>query len=184
MKILILSTSLNPESKSRIMAVRMHEEILSVAPDVSVELIDLQDYPLPFCDAATVHDDPNAVRLRKQILESDAILVTTAIYNYNISSSLKNLVELTHSAWSDKLIGFACAAGGSRSYMSIMSFANSLLLDYRCWVIPRFVYATTEHFDRGELIDDEIHDRLIQLVKTAIRMAPAVASSHEAIDTE
>ena len=35
------------------------------------------------------------------------------------------------------------------SYMSVMAYANSLMLDFRCVIIPRFVYATGSAFAEG-----------------------------------
>ncbi len=56
------------------------------------------------------------------------------------------MIELAGSAWEDKIVGFLCAAGGMSSYMSVMAYANSLMLDFRCVIIPRFVYATGDIF--------------------------------------
>ncbi len=38
--------------------------------------------------------------------------------------------------------------------MSVMAYANSLMLDFRCVIIPRFVFATSHAFD-GERINDK-----------------------------
>ena len=39
------------------------------------------------------------------------IVLATPVYNYHVSAATKNLIELTGSAWEDKLVGFLCAAG-------------------------------------------------------------------------
>jgi FMN reductase len=52
--------------------------------------------------------------------------------------------------------------------MSVMPFANSLMLDYRCRIIPRYVYTTSESFSEGQLADNEIIDRINELVDTII----------------
>jgi NAD(P)H-dependent FMN reductase len=59
-------------------------------------------------------------------------------------------------AWEDKIVGFLCAAGGEASYMSVMAYANSLMLDFRCVIIPRVVFATSEAFDGENITDKEI----------------------------
>ncbi|MDP6500219.1 MAG: hypothetical protein QF847_03295 [Candidatus Marinimicrobia bacterium] len=61
------------------------------------------------------------------------------MYNYDVNAAAKNLLELTGSGWNEKTVGFICNAGGDKSYMSVMSFANSLMLDHRCKIIPCFV---------------------------------------------
>lgn len=52
-------------------------------------------------------------------------------------------------AWNEKVIGFVAAAGGDRAYMATMGLANSLMLDFRCVVVPRFVYASRAAFTGG-----------------------------------
>ena len=42
-------------------------------------------------------------------------------------------------AFTGKPVGFVCAAGGRSSYMAVLGLANSLMLDFRCLIVPRFV---------------------------------------------
>ena len=84
------------------------------------------------------------------------------------------MVELTGSAWEDKIVGFLCAAGGMNSYMSVMAFANSLMLDFRCMIIPRFVYATGDAFDGDELKDKKVAKRIEELAAEVIRFGQAL----------
>jgi LysE type translocator len=64
-----------------------------------------------------------------------------------------------------KIVGFVCAAGGKSSYMSVLPFANSLMLDFRAWVVPRYVYAVGADFDGQTLESPEIHSRLDLFVR-------------------
>ena len=51
--------------------------------------------------------------------------------------------------------------------MSVMGLGNSLMLDFRTVVVPRFVYATGEDFiesEPGHVMSDEISARVLQLV--------------------
>jgi FMN reductase len=138
-------------------------------------LIDLRDYDLPMCDGETTYDAPGAKELSKIIAESDVILLAAPIYNYDLNAAAKNLVELTGSAWKDKVVGFLCAAGGRSSYTSPMGLANSLMLDFRCVIVPRFVYAIGEDFrDTGEL-SDIVQERIEQLCAEAIKLANGLA---------
>jgi FMN reductase len=109
------------------------------------------------------------------ISESDVILLSSPVYNYDLNAAAKNLIELTGSAWKDKVVGFLCSAGGRSSYMSPMSMANSLMLDFRCVIVPRFVYATGEDFrDAGDL-SDTIQERIGQLCAEAVKLANGLA---------
>ena len=68
------------------------------------------------------------------------------------------------------MVGFLCAAGGASSYMSVMSLANSLMLDFRCLVIPRFVYVTGGEFREEELISEDAKERIRDLASASTRI--------------
>jgi FMN reductase len=98
-------------------------------------------------------------------------LLSVPIYNYDANAAAKNLIELTGKSWQDKVVGFLCAAGGQGSYMSIMSLANSLMLDFRCIVLPRFVYVTGESFEGDNLADSEIEKRIRELTDQLVKIS-------------
>jgi len=159
---LVISSSLRGGSLSRRLDEMLVEEF-----GKEVEHIDLRDYPLPLCDGEAAYADPNVAKLNAKISAARVILVGTPIYNFDANAAVKNLVELTGSAWEDKIVGFLCAAGGHNSYMSIMSLANSLMLDFRCLVIPRFVYATSEDFQGDRDPRPDLVERIQQLAAAA-----------------
>ncbi len=88
--------------------------------------------------------------------------------SYDLNAVAKNLLELTGKGWNEKVVGFICKAGRKASFMSVMPFANSLMLDYRCHIIPRFVYVTSDAFHGSDLVDSEILSRIDELVNTII----------------
>jgi FMN reductase len=173
-KVLIVSCSLNAGSRSHLLAVAA--EAMLKSGDCLTTFVDLREYDLPMCDGETTYDVPAAKELAKLIGESDVVLLAAPIYNYDLNAAAKNLVELTGSAWKDKVVGFLCAAGGRGSYMSPMGMANSLMFDFRCVIVPRFVYAIGEDFrDAGEL-SDIVQARIAQLCTEAIKIADGLAS--------
>lgn len=173
-KVLIVSCSLNAGSRSHRLATEAEATLKN--GDCLTTLVDLRDYDLPMCDGETTYDAPAAKELAKSISESDVILLAAPIYNYDLNAAAKNLVELTGAAWKDKVVGFLCAAGGRGSYMSPMGMANSLMFDFRCVIVPRFVYAIGEDFrDAGEL-SDIIQERIEQLCAEAVKLANGLAS--------
>ena len=158
----IISSSLRPDSFSRILAVQLAREFGEAG-----EHVDLREFPLPLCDGEAAYADPNVGKLSAKISAARVILIATPIYNFDANAAVKNLIELTGGAWEDKIVGFACAAGGALSYMSVMGLANSLMLDFRCVVIPRFVYATGDDFEGNRAPNAEIKKRLKQLAAAA-----------------
>ncbi len=172
----ILSASLNADSNSRILA-REAQRVLE-GDGQPVTLVDLRDYPLPFCDAGPAYEHPHVSFLSEVIHRATAAIVATPIYNYDGNAALKNLIELTGShAWEGKVVGFLCAAAGKSSYMSIMGFANSLMLDFRSVIVPRFVYATGAAFSEGRLTDPEQIRRVAELARATARLGSLVQAA-------
>ena len=168
MSYLIISTSLRPGSRSRIMAKSLENSI------DNVEFFDLQDNPLPMCDGDECYDLPEVLEFREKVKNADGIIMATPVYNFNVSSGAKNIVELGGSMLYDKIFGFMCAAGGRNGYMSVMSLANSLMLDFRCYIIPKFVYATKHDFENGKIINSDIKERIKELGTELIRVSKAL----------
>jgi NAD(P)H-dependent FMN reductase len=171
-KYLVVSTSGNPDSNSRRMG-RLAFGHLQKAK-VNCEWLDISELDLPLCDADKCYTQQAVQKLNASIQAADAILVATPVYNYDVSAAAKNMVELTGSSWEDKIVGFLCAAGGMNSYMSVMAFANSLMLDFRCVIIPRFVYATGDSFEGAELKDKKVAKRIEELASEIIRYGQAL----------
>ncbi|HEY5704057.1 MAG TPA: NAD(P)H-dependent oxidoreductase [Terrimicrobiaceae bacterium] len=172
-RIVVISGSLNPESLSRKMARHASNSLNSLG--ARVDFIDLQDVKLPLCDGDAAYSDPEVERTRSRIGEAAGILVAAPVYNFYMNAALKNLVELTGSAWEGKAVGFLNAAGGDASYMAVMSMANSLMLDFRCVIVPRFVYATGSAFRDGAVSDRKVAGRIDELANELIRFAKTLS---------
>lgn len=169
MKYLVISSSLNQSSRSHELAQKAYT-LLRECGNGEVGWLDLRQVPLPQCDGNEAYNDPKVGEVTKLIASADCILLATPIYNYDCGSAAKNLIELTGKAWNEKIVGFLCAAGGKNSYMSIMGLVNSLMLDFRCLIIPRFVYADSSAFTSSGL-DTGVTSRIAELVETAKRFA-------------
>ena len=171
-KYLVVSTSGNPSSNSRKMGRNAFDYLQKAKVDC--RWLDLNEMDLPLCDADACYGHPAAQTLSAAIAAADGVIVAAPVYNYDVSASAKNMIELTGSAWEDKVVGFLCAAGGMGSYMSVMAYANSLMLDFRCVIIPRFVFATGDAFDDDSLADHKISQRIEQVAAELIRFTQAL----------
>jgi FMN reductase len=171
-KYAVISTSGNPDSNSRRMG-RIAFKHLENAK-VPCTWLDISELNLPLCDADACYTQPGSKKVSKAIEAADGILLATPVYNYDVAAAAKNLVELTGSAWEEKVVGFLCAAGGMGSYMSVMAFANSLMLDFRSVIIPRFVYATGRAFEGDDLKDPQVGERIEELAGELVRFTKAL----------
>ena len=174
MRYAVVSCSLNPQSRSRSLARSACDRIRALGQNV--DLIDLAEYPLPLCDGAVTYVDETVQALRMRAAAADGILMAVPIYNYDVNAACKNFIELTgREVWTHKVCGFLCAAGGASSYMSVMAVSNSLMLDFRTYVIPRFLYCQGDDFDdAGQLVSPGIRERLDGLVAEFTAVTPAL----------
>jgi FMN reductase len=171
MNILILACSLNPESNSQILARQAVADLKSLG--ATAELVDLRNHPMPFCDGQT--SDAATEAIASRIRAADAVIFSVPIYNYDVNAAAKNVLEHAGKSFESKIVAFMCAAGGQGSYMSIMGLANSLMLDFRSVVVPRFVYATYKAFDGDKIVDAEVRQRVAGLCHEVHRFATALA---------
>jgi FMN reductase len=165
---LIISASLRSASLSRIMAEALRESYAKLG--ATSTLVDLREFVLPLCDGEAAYGHPHVTTLSALVEAARVIVLATPIYNYDANAAAKNLIELTGSAWEDKTVGFLCAAGGSSSYMSILGLANSLMLDFRCLIIPRFVYARGDDFTEKHKPTADLAKRIAQLAETSMKI--------------
>ena len=72
---------------------------------MSVELIDLRDYPMPFFDEPASNawvPSKNEVSWQKKIAEFDGYIFVTAEYNRSMPAVLKNALDYAYPEWNRK----------------------------------------------------------------------------------
>ena len=173
-KHLVISTSGNPDSNSRRMGRVAFAHLRKRKVDCN--WIDISEMDLPLCDADRCYGMPGSKKLSTAIKAADGILIAAPIYNYDVAAAAKNMIELAGSAWENKVVGFLCAAGGRGSYMSVMAYANSLMLDFQCVIIPRFAFATSDAFNGEHISDKKIDERIKQVADELVRFTKALRS--------
>jgi len=172
MSFVVISSSLNPKSRSRALARKVHAAF--EASGCPATFVDLNEETLPLCDGGACYADERVIALQQIMANAEGILMAMPIYNFTINAAAKNMVELMGRAWTGKVVGFVCAAGGASSYMSVMSTANSLMLDFRAVIVPRFVYVHDGDFDGDRLVNPSVDQRLEELTATMIRFTRAL----------
>ena len=90
--------------------------------DADVEIVDLQDYPLPLFDAAASDfwmPTPNeiAAKWQAKLNEFDGFIIVTAEYNRSITGALKNAIDWAYKPFIKKAVAFVGygSVGGARA---------------------------------------------------------------------
>ncbi len=156
-----------------------------------VTVIDLADFPMPIYNG-DVEDasgqPPEAVKLKKLMLEHDAFLIASPEYNSSISAALKNVIDWVSRpqpneeyliAFKDKVVGLLSASpsfmGGLRGLVTLRSIFGNIgsfvLADQVC------ISNAFEAFDENDRLKDKKKEDQAKKLGTAL--AKTAAKLHQ-----
>lgn len=165
-KLVVLCASLSVDSNTRHLCRHAYDHTQRQGMDAVY--IDLQDHRiLPYGEEG----GEGVEYLQQQLAAAEGIVIGFPLYNYTMNASLKAVIEHCGSCFEDKVVGIMSAAGGRASYMSVMAVAQSLMLDFRSWIVPRCVYAPRGDFAADGIGRPEVGQRVEQLVDAVQRAA-------------
>lgn len=172
MRILVVSTALRPGSRTALVAQRLVHACATQGAEAA--LFDLAANPLPLCDGGSCYQDPAVHAATARVREAAAVAFCFPVYNHQANAAAKNFMEVTNDGWDGKVIGLVATGGTDRSFLAPLSLANSLMVDHRCVVVPRFVFVTPQNFasDGTLAADGEIASRLSDLARELVHLAP------------
>lgn len=166
MKILVVSSSLDPRSRSERVARRCLELLSDLGAEA--EFLSLKEHSLPAFGSAGCQDVPAYHALHAAVLAVDGLVLASPIYNWSSCGELKKFIEYvgstdeaTTGAFYDKVVTFVHAAGLPHSYMAGMSLAVPLMLDFKCIINPYSVYVHNRHWE-GETLLEEAEGKLLR----------------------
>ncbi len=109
------------------------ESIASKRDDLSFEILDLKDYPLPFFDeiasnAYVPSTNEVAQKWQKKVAEFDGYIFITAEYNNSITGALKNALDYAYPEWNRKAAAYFSygSAGGARAVQHLRDICVEL----------------------------------------------------------
>ena len=157
--------------------------------DISVELVDLADWPLPFFDspvppAYAPSPDPRTRAWAAKVAEADGYVLVTPEYNHGYPAVLKNALDHLYREWNGKPVGFVGyggPGGGVRAVEQLRQVVVELsMFPLRHQVILANAYAAFD--DTGTLTataradtDRQAVAVLDELAAVTARLAPVPA---------
>lgn len=164
-------------AKPRIVVEKVLEEVKKNHPDIEVELLDLRDYDVQFCDGrnpSTYNEDTKKVI--DIVSSADFYIIGTPIFNGSIPGPLKNLFDLINpNDFRNKVMGFVATGGTYQHYLVIENQLKPIAGFLRAYVAPGFVYANNDHFNQqNELVDPEVLNRVSALAEEVVFMQKAL----------
>lgn len=135
MKIQIILGSTRPGRKSELVCKWLTTK-LPKSDDVTYEIIDLRDWPLPFFNEPVGPSQNGgkftlalAEKWAAKIKEGDGYIFITPEYNHGYSAVLKNALDYVYYEWNQKPVAFVSYGGiaaGTRAVMQLTQIAREL----------------------------------------------------------
>jgi FMN reductase len=169
-KIVGIAGSLRPDSYSQF-ALQVAAQKLQ-ALGAEVEILDLRQMQLPFCDGSKEYPQyPDVTRLQAAFSQADGIVLVSPEYHGSVSGVLKNALDLmSFDQLSDKVAGFISILGG-QSNSNALNEMRIIMRWVHAWSIPEQVaigQAWQAFSPEGKLTDDKLSKRLDEFASSLV----------------
>ncbi|WP_418285014.1 NADPH-dependent FMN reductase [Halorubrum sp. DTA46] len=174
--------SVSVDSRTRT-AVELALDAAAAAHDAETELLHLADYDLATADGRGVDnyegDTADALDL---IVEADAYVVGTPVYRGSYSGALKNLLDMVpRGQWQGDVAPFENAAVGllatgatDHHFLAVDQELRPAFAFFGAHTVGGAAYATADHFEENELVEETVRERLATLGEATVELAAAI----------
>ncbi|MDC3417422.1 NADPH-dependent FMN reductase [Aquibacillus salsiterrae] len=169
MNIVALSGSI-VGSKTRTAMNAVVKELKEKYPEEKVTLIDLADFKVEFSDGRNYLDYQGDTKYVAQtIMDADAIIIGTPIFQASIPATLKNIFDLLPvNAFRDKVVSMLVTAGSSKHYLIAENQLKPILGYMKAQIVQTFVFIEESDFYRKEITNDDVIFRIQRLAEDTV----------------
>lgn len=169
MKIVGISGSI-VGSKTKTAMKYVEKEILEKYPDAEFTLLDLADYQIQFSDGRNYLEyEGDTAFVTKTIMEADAIVMGTPIFQASIPATLKNIFDLLPvNAFRDKVISMLVTAGSAKHYLVIEQQLKPIISYMKGQIVQTYVFIEEKDFHQKKIVNDDVLLRIERLVEDTI----------------
>lgn len=145
MEVSILLGSIREERKSHRLAYYLKDQL--VAKGVTVNLIDLKNYPLPIFGSAISDEERKSVEeISARLKSAQAVVIVTPEYHSNIPAALKNIFEYCGLNLIGKVTGIASASASKFGGLHASNNLQIALLNLGAYPASRRLLVPEIHF--------------------------------------
>src|SRR5690625_6434899 len=100
------------------------------------------------------------------MMQADAIIIGTPIFQASIPATLKNIFDLlSPNAFLDKMVGIFVTAGTPKHYLVVEQQLKPILAFMKAQIVQSYVFIEESDFYNKEIIDEDVLFRLNRLVE-------------------
>ncbi|WP_421383502.1 NADPH-dependent FMN reductase [Bacillus salacetis] len=155
-------------------------------PDAEVELLDLADYDIQFSDGRNYLEyEGDTGHVTKTLMEADAIIIGTPVFQASIPATLKNIFDLLpQNAFRDKVVSILVTAGSSKHYLIAEQQIKPILAYMKAQIVQTYVFIEEKDFHMKEITNDDVIFRIERLVEDTIMLTETFAEIREKKEAE
>ncbi len=144
--------------------------------DVNTSLIQPRDYKLVFYGEVEEENyPPDVLKLRKEIKESQGLIIGTPEYHGSLSGALKNMLDLMSvEQFEGKIVGLVGVAGGHVGAINSLNTMRTIGRNLHCWVLPQEVSVADSmkvFNEDGTVTEPAIEERLLNIGRQVVKFA-------------
>lgn len=169
-KIVGLGGSLRPDSYSQLALSLAASRIEALGAEV--EILDLRQMNLPFCDGGDDYPEyPDVTRLQNTVKRADGLILSTPEYHGSVSGVLKNALDLMSFEQLDGKVAGLISVLGGQSNSNALNDLRVIMRWVHAWVIPEQVaigQAWKAFSSDGKLLDEKLSQRFDQFAQSLV----------------
>ncbi len=169
-KIVGIGGSLRTESYS-MQALRLAGD-RTKALGADVQILDLKDMNLPFCDGGSDYPDhPDVEVMRRAVTAADGLILSTPEYHGSVSGVIKNALDLMSFDHLDGKVAGVISVLGGQSNSNALNDMRVIMRWVHAWVIPEQIAIgqAWKAFDKaGNLVDEKLSERFDVFAKSLV----------------
>lgn len=156
-------------------------EVTENYPEAEWTLLDLADYNIQFSDGRNYLDyGSDTGHVVKMIMEADAIVIGTPIFQASIPATLKNIFDLLPvKAFEDKVVSFLVTAGSTKHFLIAEQQLKPILSYMKAQIVQTYVFIEEKDFLRKEIINDDVIFRIERLVEDTVLLTETYTKIRE-----
>lgn len=180
MKVVAIASSI-VGSKTRTAMNNVVEQFQQIDPNIEVTLYDLAELSIQFSDGRNYFEyEGDTALITKAMMEADAIVFGTPIFQASIPATLKNLFDLLPiNALEHKIVSMVITAGSPKHFLIAENQLKPILSYMKAQIVQKYVFIEEKDFNRKEIINDDILFRIKRLVEDTITLTKTYAKIRE-----
>jgi len=169
-------------SKTRTAMGYVHKEVTDSYPEATVTSIDLAEYDIQFSDGRLYMEyEGDTGYVAKTIMDADAIIIGTPIFQASIPATLKNIFDLLPGdAFEDKVVSMLATAGSAKHFLIPEQQLKPILSYMKAQIVQTYVFIEEKDFYQKKIINDDVFFRMERLVEDTV----SLTKTYKAIQAE